>query len=200
MSTHTATVEGAEISNAGALAPLLGDLAALAEEAQREFGALSARQLNWKPDAKQWSVGQCLEHLIKTNGAYFPRLEQMSRGEWKPTAWERLGLLSKFFGRTLLKFVSPESKLKANAPSRLKPSGSGVDARVVNSFVEHQQRLAELMRANDKLDPERVYVTSPVASFVTYSLLDGYRVIVAHERRHLAQARRVTQMEGFPKE
>ena len=42
-------------------------------------------------------------------------------------------------------------------------------------------------------------VTSPVSPVATYSLLDAYRIVVAHERKHFEQARRVTQAEGFPK-
>ena len=41
-------------------------------------------------------------------------------------------------------------------------------------------------------------VTSPVSGVATYSLLDAYRIVVAHERKHFEQARRVTQKEGFP--
>ncbi|HYP53474.1 MAG TPA: DinB family protein, partial [Pyrinomonadaceae bacterium] len=99
MSTNT-TGAG---SSAGELDFLLGELAAVARDARAEFGALTARQINWKPDAKQWSVGQCFEHLMKTNGAYFPKLEELARGERRSTIWERLSPLSGFLGRTVLK-------------------------------------------------------------------------------------------------
>jgi hypothetical protein len=41
-------------------------------------------------------------------------------------------------------------------------------------------------------------VASPIAGFVTYNMLDACRIVVAHERRHFEQARRVTEAEGFP--
>ena len=41
-------------------------------------------------------------------------------------------------------------------------------------------------------------MVSPFVAFITYTVLDGWRVIVAHGRRHLEQARRVTQSPGFP--
>jgi hypothetical protein len=37
-----------------------------------------------------------------------------------------------------------------------------------------------------------------VLSFVTYSLQDADRIIVVHEKNHLAQATRVMQSPGFP--
>ncbi len=62
-------------------------------------------------------------------------------------------------------------------------------------FVRHQGEMAALMRATEGADLRRTIVTSPVA---TYSLLDAYRIVVAHERKHFEQARRVTEAEGFP--
>ena len=41
-------------------------------------------------------------------------------------------------------------------------------------------------------------MTSPFLGIVTYSVLDGWRLIVAHERRHVAQAKRVMGSAGFP--
>jgi hypothetical protein len=41
-------------------------------------------------------------------------------------------------------------------------------------------------------------MVSPFVAFITYSVLDGCRLLVAHERRHFEQARRVTREPGFP--
>ena len=39
---------------------------------------------------------------------------------------------------------------------------------------------------------------SPFVSQITYSVLDGYRLIAAHQRRHFEQAERVTRHPDFP--
>jgi hypothetical protein len=54
------------------------------------------------------------------------------------------------------------------------------------------------MRATEGADLRGLKVTSPVSPVATYSLLDAYRILVAHERKHFEQARRVMQTEGFP--
>jgi hypothetical protein len=41
-------------------------------------------------------------------------------------------------------------------------------------------------------------MTSPFIKVITYSVLDGWRLVFAHDRRHLEQARRVTLSPGFP--
>jgi hypothetical protein len=54
------------------------------------------------------------------------------------------------------------------------------------------------MRATSDADLRGLKVTSPVSAVATYSLLDAYRIVVAHERKHFEQARRVTRAQGFP--
>ena len=174
------------------------EMRALAGDARATFGGLTPRQLNWKPSAERWSVGQCFEHLLKTNEPYVPVAERVARGERRPTAWERLSPLSGFFGRFVLRAVVPESARKIKARPNFRPSSSSVEAGVIGRFAELQERLADLMGRTRDAGPEKVFITSPVAGFVTYSLLDGYRIIAAHGRRHFAQARRVTEAEGFP--
>jgi hypothetical protein len=182
----------------GELAGLLEELGAVTDEARKVFGGLSVEQVNWKPAPEEWSVGQCFEHLIKTNGGFFHTLEQIARGERKSRAWERWSPFSGFFGRVVRRALEPGAKRKFKAPPGIRPSSSGVGADIVERFVEQQGRLKELMRATEGVNLKKTFITSPISGFVTYSLLDGYRIVVAHERRHFEQARRVTQAPGFP--
>jgi len=102
------------------------------------------------------------------------------------------------FGPLIVKAVQPQSTGKVKARPDFAPSSSAVDARVIDRFLNQQQQLLSSIRAASKLDLERLIVTSPVANVVTYNALNAARIIVAHERRHFLQAKRVTQAEGFP--
>jgi hypothetical protein len=42
-------------------------------------------------------------------------------------------------------------------------------------------------------------MTSPFVRVITYSVLDGWRLMLAHDRRHVEQAKRVMATPGFPK-
>jgi DinB superfamily len=180
----------------GELGDLIEELEAVAADARREFGGLNAAQLNWKPSPEQWSVGQCLEHLIKTNRFFFPALEQVARGEYEGSLWTRVSPLSGFFGRLVLRAMA--AGRKARATRNIQPSASVIDAEVVEQFVRHQEEMTGLMRATHAEGLKRAFVTSPIAGFVTYSLFDACRIAAAHERRHFAQARGITEAEGFP--
>lgn len=172
----------------------------VAEDARELFGNLSEAQLNWQPNAESWSVGACLEHLIKTNDEMLGAAQSHIDGTHKKTILERLALGSNYFGNYILKAVQPENKSKGKAPKVFRPIASNVSADVVERFVANQQKIIELMKASDKLDLEKTIVTSPAASFVTYSLFNAYKIVVTHERRHFRQAQNVMKLPEFPKE
>lgn len=182
----------------------LSDLIAEAERVKSEacaaFGSLSPVQINWKRSMEEWSIGQCFDHLITANRAYFPLLERIAAGEQKQTLWQRVPLVPGLFGRLLIGAVNPESARKLKAPRAFKPSSSDVAPDIINQFAQQQDELVRLMKATERLRPEKLIIPSPVSSLVTYSLMDGYRILVVHERRHFKQAERVMQAEGFPPE
>jgi hypothetical protein len=68
----------------------------------------------------------------------------------------------------------------------------------LRTSFEQQDRLLRLVEATRGLDLDTITITSPVVSFITYSLMDAYRIIVVHEQNHFVQARRVMESPGFP--
>jgi hypothetical protein len=169
----------------------------VAAEAKSTFGHLSPSQLNWKPSAERWSVGQCFDHLLTTNEGYFPLIEDVLAGK-QQTLWQSMPLLPGLAGKLLLKFVDPASARKIKAPKRFEPAQSDISASVINDFVAQQGRIAGKMQETGHLNLEKIVITSPAASAVTYSLMDAYRIIVSHEQRHFQQAKRVTEEAAFP--
>ena len=181
------------------LSNLIGQLESNSAETRQKFAGLTAEQLNWKPSAESWSVGQCFDHLFVSHHGMLAKFESMAGGNHKATVFERLPLLPKFFGNFLVKAVRPESAKKVKNPKIFDPAESDVSLDVVEKFLEDQDRIAAVMKASGNIDLEKTIMTSPVASFITYSMLDGYRVVAYHGKRHLLQAERVMQTEGFPK-
>lgn len=172
----------------------------VAPQVKAEFGRLRADQLNWKPGADKWSVGQCFDHLLVSNGEYFPIFDRVLQGaKTTNTIWESLPGLPRLWGRMLIKSVSPEGRRKQKAPRILAPTTSAVDPGIITRFVDQQERVVGYLNTMTAVDAEKTIITSPVARVITYSLLDACRVIVAHEQRHILQARRVTQLPEFPK-
>ena len=180
------------------LSELISAADAITDEARARFDGLTAPQLNWKPGADQWSVAQCFDHLVTTNGTYFPIFEKVLSGEKKNTFWESLPWLPGLWGKVVIRAVDPESKRKVKAPKVFRPSNSSVDGFVIRRFIDQQNQVIRYMKATEDLNVERIIISSPVTNLVTYSLMDAYRIIINHEKRHLLQARRVLETDGFP--
>ena len=179
---------------------LIRDAGTIVDQTRSSFGNLSATQLNWKPSAERWSIAQCFDHLITAHNGYLPIIESVRTGTKKTTFWERLPVLPGLAGKLLIKSLDPASARKLKAPKRFAPAQSTISASVIEDFAAQQSRVIEGMKATSHLDLEKIVVTSPAVSagFVTYSLLDAYRIIVVHELRHLQQAQRVAAEPGFP--
>jgi len=170
----------------------------ISDQTLRHFGNLTSQQLNWKPDADQWSIAQCFDHLVTANADYFPIFDKLLSGEGKNTAWEKLPLLPSFCGKLVLKAVSPETARKRKNPKIFNPSSSGVDENIILRFIDQQNDLVGYMKATEEFELEKIIISSPVSRLITYSLMDAYRIMVSHEERHLLQAVRVLEMDRFP--
>lgn len=180
------------------LPTVLGELRLVSDAARTAFGHLSAAQIGWKPAETEWSVGQCLEHLVLSNEPYLPLLEEIARGRRKARAIERVPVLPGLWGRMLIRSLRPDSGRRLQARKAFRPTERAVDPGVVTRFLAEQDRLLDLMQATARLDLERIVITSPVLRLITYSLMDAYRIIAVHEQNHLVQARNVLLSEGFP--
>jgi hypothetical protein len=82
------------------------------------FGGLSSEQIKWKPSPSEWSIAQCLEHLLLLNKPYIPQIEKILAGKRQASLWERAPLLPAFFGRLVLAAVQPASNKKSRRDRR----------------------------------------------------------------------------------
>lgn len=179
------------------LPSLIAEANSVANDAKSQFGRLTTSQLNWKPSADRWSVAQCFDHLLTSNKGYFSIVDGVLAGK-KQTLLERIPVLPGFFGKMLIKSLDPASTVKMKARKNYEPAQSDISASVIDDFVAQQGQIVEKMNATRHLDLEKIVITSPVLGAITYSLMDAYRIIVAHEQRHFKQAKRVTQERSFP--
>ena len=180
------------------LADVEAEFSAIARDTQSLFGHLDERQLNWRPAATCWSVAQCFDHLLNGNREMFQAIDAATDCSHPLTVWQRLPVLPGIFGRIMIRSQMPDSKRKFAAPRKAHPASSAIDPRIIERFVAHQHKAAARVRSLDGRDVAHIVMVSPFVSFITYSVLDGCRLIVTHERRHFEQARRVTQEPGFP--
>ena len=181
-------------------------IATIVSEAEKNNGTatdlvrgLTEEQLNWKPDAKQWSIAQCLEHLAVTSqqfNSYFQDLIQRARQKW-PTKGD-LPYRPSLIGGWLIKQVVPETTRKVPAPKVFRPSDSSSIHNALGLFLKQQEEFVRFVRESEGVDYNRARLRSPVTPLMRYSLADAFVVTIVHGYRHLAQASRVKAMPNFP--
>ena len=175
------------------------ELKEIIEDARASFGSLSREQLNWKPGADSWSVAQCLDHLIKTNEQFYPEFERLASGDRKNTFWQNYSPFTGMGGRFLINAVMNDSK-KAKAPSKNIVPPSDIPGDIVERFAANICEVASKIEVCSSADLKKTVVSSPFTSVLTYTLDDAYTVVVEHSKRHIRQAKRVMETQGFPSE
>lgn len=189
-----------------ALAESWRQLRSAGEEAADLAGGLTRGQLWWRPGPERWSVGACLDHLVRTGEAYLEvvdeHIDEARRREWLAEGPHGRTLV----GRWLPRLLEPPPRLRVPAPRRIRPRttkperpATGARDDPLRRFLALRSRLGERLEASEGLDLGQIRMPSPFFSWVRFDLGSAFRIVAAHERRHLWQARRVLQAEGFPR-
>lgn len=174
-------------------------------EAHALVDAMSDTQFNWKPSGKSWSVGECIEHLNIVGLGYLPVLPEAVRATTDERGRDRAFDEPFTYGWIGRKFIA-----SLTLGSRKIPTGSAMDPTKHNSssltisksmatFDSVTEGFVNAIEASQGLDLSRIKVTSPFLRLVRFPLGVFLEALGLHALRHVDQARRVTQMDGFPR-
>jgi hypothetical protein len=175
---------------------LLADVADTTAAARRLRAVLTDAQLAWKPEPGVWNVLECLQHLITLDTLYFPRIQAALRkasreggdAPYRPS----------FIAKTFIRYVSPKSTRKVKTLRLFEPPPALTDVTVFARFDEHQAAFSQLIRQADGADLNGNTFSSPATRLLRFTLGEGLTMLVAHQQRHLQQARRLTERPDFP--
>jgi len=162
-----------------------------------QFAELNEAQLNWKPDYSTWSIAQNLDHLIVINESYYPIFSKIKIGNFKPPLIGRLGFLVNLIGNSILKSVKPENEKKTKTFGIWEPSQSKIKDDILERFLLHQEELKEQISSLDKYIKSDVAIYSPANKNIPYTLSKAIEIILAHELRHLQQARQIQKNDNW---
>lgn len=181
------------------IASLAPDLRYVCEEfdlarrrATESFGALDDEPINRRPAPNRWSIAECLEHLCVTAEQYFPEIDaaidQATAKNLRASGPFRYNLLSRLLERHL-DTVSP--KFKSKAPTVFQPVTPRTAEEIRARFSQIQDELIGRAHRANGFDLQRIKMRSPVSRVLVLPLGMAYRILAAHQRRHLWQAEQV---------
>ncbi|MGE3176504.1 MAG: DinB family protein [Vicinamibacterales bacterium] len=159
-------------------------------ERARLLQGVGADALVGRPAPTRWSAAECLAHLNLSIEPYFPAWHEAVSGldgrSVPPAHRYRLD----FWGRVLTWTLEPPPRFRFPAPAAFHPVELGEVATVLPAFLDHQQRLLELIdrAAGKPVDAVRIASPFDPRGRVRYSVWSSFCVTLAHERRHLWQA------------
>ena len=140
-------------------------------------------QLAWKPDPGTWNILECLQHLNTVDGLYFPKIEEVLQHAVR--GYGSVAFKPSFFGRTFIRYVSPESTRKVKTLRLFEPPAALTDTAVVAQFIDHQSTFVRLLQEADGVDLNRNKFSSPATRLIRFSVGEGLTMLCAHQRRHL---------------
>jgi len=170
----------------------------LIDQADALVRPLTDAQFTWQPSPNGWSIAQCVDHLNVSARLYLPLLDegiasairQGLYGEGPFTYW--------WLARLFVRMLEPPPLFRTKAPAAFQPPPKRTRQEITAAFRAYQVQYIDRLRQANGLDLARARVRSPAASWIYMPLGSGFAVIIAHERRHLWQARRVMDAAGFP--
>ena len=160
-------------------------------------GHTSREQFNWRPSSEKWSIGQCVEHLNITTERYLPVLRQEMTNARSAGKLASGPFALGFFERWFLGYMEPPPRHKSRtgkafvAPPDLDP------ATTIDRFNRLQGEFGECIRSAVGLDLKRIKVRSQFGP-VSWTLNATFAILLAHQRRHIWQARQVRTDAAFP--
>jgi DinB superfamily len=161
------------------------------EEAARRARALvdgtEARLFTVRPNPRSWSAAECLSHLSISTEMFLPVLKKAiedARAKGTKSGAPKMDLM----GRVLRWFLEPpiRSRVKTTAP--FVPRSVRAKSEALAEFATLQQQLKALLREMKDFDLSKMKIVSPFDKRVRYNVYSAYRIITAHQRRHLWQA------------
>jgi hypothetical protein len=167
------------------------ELEKVTQDVELHFSGLTTEELNWKQNQETWSIAQNLEHLIVVNETYYPILASLKSGTYKVPFIAKFGFLVSFLGKTVLNAVQPDRKKKMKTFPIWEPNKSTVKSDIISRFISHQKDLQQKIEDAKKLIEKGVVISSPANKNIVYKLETAFDIIVAHEQRHLEQAKEV---------
>jgi DinB superfamily len=181
-------LERAEPISSRQLASLVDQVQSVTHRAKQIVVCRSRADLTTRLKPSSWSVAECFDHLALTTRAFLPAISDALATASNLTTNRPLG--TGILARLLILNLEPPSAVRFNVLPQLRPQRQDFDA-AWGGFLESQSHLLNALSAAGGLAIDKVKIESPVYARIRYTVYGAFRMLTAHERRHLWQITQV---------
>jgi uncharacterized damage-inducible protein DinB len=146
----------------------------------------------------KWTIVQILEHLNAYGRYYLPVIDNaIALKKDDADAWFQSGFLGDYFTKSMKPNNVYEIKNKMKTMKAFNfPNSLNVDI-VMNEFLEQQTKLTQLLDQSKERNLSTIRIPITISKLVKLKLGDAFRFLIAHEQRHMVQARNTLKGLGI---
>ncbi len=169
---------------------------------QKELLTLTNDQLCWKPNEKSWSIIDCLEHIVLSGNYYLKEINK--KFDKLIPSNNPIDILFKpgIIGNYLTRSMEPKEgniKVKMKTLKRMKPGKSQLEPdRIIKYFLNYQEEILFLLDRSRYFNLGKIKISSSLGIFIRFRLGNAFKFVIAHNQRHIQQAKNVMKYPGFP--
>lgn len=139
-----------------------------------------------------WSAAQCLDHLAKTNLLYSTAMRDAVSPALHIVRHDRKGPIRLgWFARKFIERMDAGATNKYRAPDSILPAPETDPRAALMDFLRSQRAVVNLLTEAQSLNLNAIRFKNPFVSWMRFSVGAGFKIVAAHNRRHIAQARRI---------
>ena len=164
----------------------------LKEDATSLVDDVDADALTARPDSERWSAIQCIDHLNTAGWLLLRSMEDAIQGGRAEGPYGEPPFQYGFVSRWFVRSMEPSSSWTFTAPSVYEPDPPNTlyPNEAMDEFLALQDQFSACVVDAEGLDLRRIRLPSPAVPLLRISLGAWFEATLAHERRHLTQARR----------
>jgi DinB superfamily len=170
------------------LASLLEQFHRATREANKLVLGREAGDLTSTLKLGSWSATECLDHLARTTLSFLPAISRAVAAA--PELTSNGPLRTGTIASLLIRNLEPPYRLRYKVIPQLAPQEKDFEV-AWSTFENSQSQLSETVQSAAGLAIDKVNVPCPLCAHVTYNAYGAFRMLAAHQRRHLWQMKQI---------
>jgi hypothetical protein len=154
--------------------------------------ALSSKQLQFKPAVDRWSIGQCLDHIIKSDKLLLGIIKEEMNKDPQPQLLDSIGVSD----QQIVTQLADRTK-RYQAPSVLE--GANSYKQVDSALADYKQIENEILKFAKQTDIKAMRTHHSVYPFGNSDVYQALMSLAGHTSRHTDQIEQVKANKNFPK-
>jgi DinB family protein len=173
---------------AEALAAVETELNAATDRARLLVDDTPGRLFTVRPTITQWSAAECIAHLSISSELFLPVLRHSIDDAHKRGLTATGALRMDVLGSILRWFIEPPVHSRIKTAPAFVPKAVRAKSEAFGEFSLLQSQLIDVLHSAADVPLAKMKIVSPFDSRIRYNLYSAFRIVAAHQRRHLWQA------------